>query len=103
MHEKHLDYSSLENKDEGALRERFDECGRTHFENSLCDPDNASARFARLTKCVTAAAHETLQVKQKLPLRKRKVSARTKQLYESRYSMNEDNQSPLLLTIQCCF
>ena len=28
--------------------------------------------------------HETLQVKQKLPLRKRNVSARTKQLYESR-------------------
>ena len=52
--------------------------------NSLCDPDNASAGLARLTKCVTAAAHETLQVKQKLPLRKRKVSARTKHLYESR-------------------
>ena len=33
---------------------------------------------------LSAAAHETLQVKQKLPLRKRKVSARTKHLYESR-------------------
>ena len=37
-----------------------------------------------MTKCITAAAHETLQVKQKLPLRKRNVSARTKQFYESR-------------------
>ena len=63
MHEKPLDYSPLDNKDEGALRERFDECIRTHLENSLCDPDNASAGLARLTKCVTAAAHETLQVK----------------------------------------
>ena len=77
------DYSPLDNKDEGALRERFDECLRTHLENSLCDPDNASAGLARLTKYVTATAHETLQVKQKLPLR-RKVSARTKYLYESR-------------------
>ena len=80
MHEKPLDYSPLDNKDEGALRERFDECVRTHFENSHCDPDNALAGLARLTKCATAAAHETLKVKQKLPLRNRKVSARTKHL-----------------------
>ena len=84
MHERPIDYSPLENKDNGALRERFDECVRTHLDNSLCDPDNASAGLASLTKCITAAAHETLQVKQKLPLRKRNVSARTKQLYESR-------------------
>ena len=84
VHERPLDYSPLENKNNGALRERFDECVRTHLDNSLCDPDNASAGLARLTKCITAAAHKTLQVKQKLPLRKRNVSARTKQLYESR-------------------
>ena len=82
VHERPLDYSPLENKDNGALREHFDECVRTHLDNSLCDPDNASAGLARLTKCITAAAHKTLQVKQ--TLRKRNVSARTKQLYESR-------------------
>ena len=84
VHERPIDYSPLENKDNGALRGRFHESVRTHIDNSLCDPDNASAGLARLTKCITAAAHETLQVKQKLSLRKRNVSARTKQLYESR-------------------
>ena len=39
--------------------ERFDECVRTHLDNSLCDPDNASAGLARLTKCTTARSSFT--------------------------------------------
>ena len=46
MHEWPIDYSRLEHKDNRALRERFDECVRSHLDNSLCDPDNASAGLA---------------------------------------------------------
>ena len=49
-----------------------------------CDEDEAAACLERLTKCVTAAAKETLPVKQHRPMRKRYVSDRTRQLYEQR-------------------
>ena len=49
-----------------------------------CDLDNASASLARLTKCVSAAARETLPIKRPKPLRKRKVSQRTKIWFEER-------------------
>ena len=49
-----------------------------------CDLVNASASLARLTKCVSAGACETLPVKRPKPLRKREVSQHTKLLFKAR-------------------
>ena len=73
---------SLENND--LARETFDASVARHMNDYPCDLDNASASLARLTKCVSAAARETLPVKQPKPLRKREVSQRTKLLFEER-------------------
>ena len=73
---------SLEKND--LARETFDASVARHMNDFPCDLDNASASLARLTKCVSAAARETLPVKQPKPLRKREVSLRTKLLFEER-------------------
>ena len=70
--------------EERAAREIFDASVARHMNAFPCDLDNASASLARLTKCVSAAARETLPVKQPKPLRKREVSQRTKMLFEER-------------------
>ena len=70
-------------KDEIDLRERFDTQVRLRLAATHCDEDEAAACLERLTKCVTAASKETLPVKQHRPMRKRYVSDRTRQLYES--------------------
>ena len=59
--EKHVDYMSLEKND--LARETFDASVARHMNDYPCDLDNASASLARLTKCVSAAARETLPVK----------------------------------------
>ena len=79
---KHVDYLSLEKNE--AAREIFDASVARHMNAFPCDLDNASASLARLTKCVSAAARETLPVKRPKPLRKREVSQRTKMLFEER-------------------
>ena len=79
---KHFDYLPLEKKD--AVRETFDASVARHMNDFPCDLDNASASWARLTKCVSAAACETLPVKCPKPLRKREVSKLTKLLFEER-------------------
>ena len=79
---KHVDYLSLEKND--AAGETFDASVARHMNAFPCDLDNASASLARLTKCVSAAALEALPVKRPKPLRKRKVSQRTKMLFEER-------------------
>ena len=62
---------SLEKND--LARETFDASVARHMNDYPCDLDNASASLARLTKCVSAAARETLPVKQPKPLRNRAV------------------------------
>ena len=52
---------SLEKND--LARETFDASVARHMNDYPCDLDNASASLARLTKCVSAAARETLPVK----------------------------------------
>ena len=89
--EKHVDYMLLEKND--LARETFDASVARHMNDFPCDLDNASASLARLTKCVSAAARETLPVKQPKPLRKREVSLRTKLLFEERRrNFNKMNQ-----------
>ena len=83
-HGRQIDYSSLMVKDETDLRKRFDTQVRLRLAATHCDEDEAAACLERLTKCVTAAAKETLPVKQHRPMRKRYVSDRTRQLYEQR-------------------
>ena len=79
---KHIDYLPLEKND--AARETFDAYVARHMNDLPCDMDKASASLNRLTKCVSAAARETLPVKRPKPLRKREVSQRTKMLFEER-------------------
>ena len=79
---KHIDYLPLEKND--AAMETFDASVARHMNDLPCDMDNASASLNRLTKCVTAAARETLPVKRPKPLRKHEVSQRTKMLFEER-------------------
>ena len=54
-----------------------------------CDEDEAAACLERLTKCVTAAAKETLPVKQHRPMRKRYVN-----LFGTLYSWGSGNYRP---------
>ena len=58
---KHIDYLSLEKNE--VARERFDASVARHMNDCPCDLDNTSASLARLTKCVSTAACETLPVK----------------------------------------
>ena len=91
---KHIDYLPLEKND--AARETFDASVARHMNDFPCDLDNASASLNRLTKCVSAAARETLPVNRPKPLRKREVSQRTKMLFEER-RRNFDTLSEHLL------
>ena len=79
---KHVDYLSLEKND--AAREPCDVSVARHMNDYPCDLENASASLARLTKCVSAAARETLPIKRPKPLRKREVSQHTEMLFEER-------------------
>ena len=66
------------------MRETFDASVARHMNDFPCDLDKASDSLTHLTKCVSAAARETLPVKHPKPLRKREVSQRTKLLFEER-------------------
>ena len=84
---KHVDYLPLGNNN--AAMERFGASVVRHMNDFPCDLGNASASLARLTKCISAAARDTLSVKRLKPLRKREVTQRTNFLFEERRRNNK--------------
>ena len=81
-----LDYTAL--KDE-ETRNRYEDSVKAAFNEKVCDKDDVSLSFQNLQNAVKKASKATLPIRKTMSLRKRCVSALTKQLYVDRVNRYE--------------
>ena len=76
------DYSLL--KSDTVVQAVFDEKVKTNLDKQKYNKDDPSESFTNMCKAISAAANSTLPIKKSQPIKKRQVSARTKELYNQR-------------------
>jgi hypothetical protein len=76
------DFSQL--KQNPDIRSKFDEAVSENLAKADPAPENAVESLANLQQAITAASCSTVPIKKVVPIRKRNVSTRTRELYKSR-------------------
>ena len=79
-----LDYGTL--KTDAQIQRSFDTSVADNLSSAQINRNDAVESLATLLKSVTEAANSTLPKRTSLPLRRRNISARTRELYEIRQS-----------------